>query len=130
MFIQTEETPNPASLKFIPGVDVMTNGTAEFRSAAAAGNSPLAQNIFAVDGVAAQADVELGPVAVGEAISETERPDRAGIVFYGIADAAGLGLGIGGEVASGGGAEIEAVCRGFGGQRQTEGEGEAGRNDR
>ena len=53
MFIQTEETPNPASLKFIPGVDVMTNGTAEFRSPSAAGNSPLAQNIFAVDGVAA-----------------------------------------------------------------------------
>ena len=36
MFIQTEATPNPETLKFIPGVDVMGAGTANFTSAAAA----------------------------------------------------------------------------------------------
>ena len=52
MFIQTEETPNPATLKFIPGRVVMGEGTAEFRDSDAAGRSPLAQALFGVDGVA------------------------------------------------------------------------------
>ena len=51
MFIQTETTPNPATLKFLPGEDVLEVGTADFASAEAAGQSPLAQRIFAVDGV-------------------------------------------------------------------------------
>ena len=52
MFIQTEETPNPATLKFLPGRDVMGTGTAEFRSEEeAAGKSPLAERLFDVDGV-------------------------------------------------------------------------------
>lgn len=51
MFIQTEETPNPATLKFIPGNDVMAEGTAEFSSVEAAKNAPLARRLFAVDGV-------------------------------------------------------------------------------
>ena len=42
MFIQTEATPNPATLKFLPGKVVMENGTAEFRSAEEADASPLA----------------------------------------------------------------------------------------
>ena len=51
MFIQTETTPNPATLKFLPGQTVLGDGTADFTSAEAAGNSPLAQRIFAVEGV-------------------------------------------------------------------------------
>ncbi len=51
MFIQTEETPNPATLKFLPGRQVMATGTAEFKSEDDAARSPLAQALFQVDGV-------------------------------------------------------------------------------
>ena len=51
MFIQTETTPNPATLKFLPGRDVLPGGTMEMRSAADAGASPLAQKLFSVEGV-------------------------------------------------------------------------------
>ena len=46
MFIETETTPNPASLKFLPGRTVMQTGTREFASPEAAEASPLAQAIF------------------------------------------------------------------------------------
>jgi Fe-S cluster biogenesis protein NfuA len=46
MFIETETTPNPASLKFLPGRPVMGQGTREFASPEAAEASPLAQAIF------------------------------------------------------------------------------------
>ena len=51
MFIQTEQTPNPATLKFLPGQDVMADGVADFTDIAASEGSPLAQRLFAVDGV-------------------------------------------------------------------------------
>lgn len=51
MFIQTEPTPNPATLKFLPGRTVMDAGTADFTDPAGAGNSPLAEALFRVDGV-------------------------------------------------------------------------------
>lgn len=51
MFIQTEQTPNPASLKFIPGKPVTGSGTADYTSADAAADSPLAQRLFAIDGI-------------------------------------------------------------------------------
>ena len=51
MFIQTQDTPNPATLKFIPGVPVMNNGTADYPAADSASNSPLARRLFQVDGV-------------------------------------------------------------------------------
>lgn len=52
MFIQTESTPNPATLKFLPGVVVMGEGTADFRDAdSAAAASPLAARLFEVPGV-------------------------------------------------------------------------------
>ena len=51
MFIQTQDTPNPATLKFIPGVPVMTQGTADFAGSDAAKQSPLARRIFQIDGV-------------------------------------------------------------------------------
>jgi len=46
MFIETETTPNPASLKFLPGRTVMPSGTREFASPEAAAASPLAQALF------------------------------------------------------------------------------------
>jgi len=51
MFIQTEQTPNPATLKFLPGRVVMAQGTADFADAEAAARSPLAERLFRVDGV-------------------------------------------------------------------------------
>jgi Fe-S cluster biogenesis protein NfuA len=52
MFIQTEQTPNPATLKFLPGCVVVPTGTANFADAAAAHRSPLAERLFALPGVA------------------------------------------------------------------------------
>jgi len=51
MFIQTESTPNPATLKFLPGQTVLDLGTADFPSAEAADKSPLAKRIFATGSV-------------------------------------------------------------------------------
>lgn len=52
MFIQTEPTPNPASMKFLPGRAVMEEGVADFPSADQAEEaSPLARRLFSVDGV-------------------------------------------------------------------------------
>ncbi len=51
MFIETEQTPNPATLKFLPGRSVMGAGTADFTSAAAAERSPLAQRLFQIEGI-------------------------------------------------------------------------------
>lgn len=51
MFIQTEETPNPATMKFLPGRDVMGSGTLEVTDARAASNSPLAAALFDIEGV-------------------------------------------------------------------------------
>ncbi len=51
MFIQTESTPNPATLKFLPGQTVLDLGTADFPSVEAADKSPLAKRIFATGGV-------------------------------------------------------------------------------
>ena len=46
MFIQTEQTPNPATLKFLPGRTVMESGTANFPERGAAARSPLAERLF------------------------------------------------------------------------------------
>jgi len=51
MFIETEQTPNPATLKFLPGRSVMELGTADFDSPAEAVRSPLAERLFQVEGV-------------------------------------------------------------------------------
>src|ERR1700735_3487200 len=52
MFIETEATPNPATLKFLPGREVMGLSTADFASAVTAVRSPLATGLFALPGVA------------------------------------------------------------------------------
>lgn len=51
MFIQTEDTPNPATLKFIPGVDVLPGNSAEFNAFDDAKASPLASRLLRIDGV-------------------------------------------------------------------------------
>lgn len=51
MFIQTETTPNPATLKFLPGKVVLQSGTAEFRDGDEAASSPLAVSLFEIPGV-------------------------------------------------------------------------------
>jgi Fe-S cluster biogenesis protein NfuA len=51
MFIQTEPTPNPATLKFIPGKSVLGDGTADYRDKDEAESSPLALRLFEIDGV-------------------------------------------------------------------------------
>ena len=51
MNIQTESTPNPSSLKFLPDQVVMEKGTADFRNVEEAKSSPLALNLFKIEGV-------------------------------------------------------------------------------
>jgi Fe-S cluster biogenesis protein NfuA len=70
MFIQTESTPNPATLKFLPGQDVLGRGTADLATREAAEGSPLGRRVWAVDGVAG---VFLG----ADFITVTKAPDAA-----------------------------------------------------
>lgn len=51
MFIQTEETPNPETLKFLPGQAIMKQGNAEFKSQEDAVDAPLAMRLFQMQGV-------------------------------------------------------------------------------
>jgi len=51
MFIQTEATPNPATLKFLPGRPVLDNGTLDMRGRGEAANSPLAERLFDISGI-------------------------------------------------------------------------------
>ena len=51
MFIQTEATPNPATLKFLPGRTVLETGTLEMRDRTEAAQSPLAERLFDINGV-------------------------------------------------------------------------------
>ena len=69
MFIQTEATPNPATLKFLPGREVMAKGTANFTAATEAHASPLARRLFSIEGVTG---VFLG----GDFVSVTKADDR------------------------------------------------------
>ncbi|GLI20788.1 MULTISPECIES: NifU family protein [Xanthobacter] len=71
MFIQTETTPNPATLKFLPGRSVLGEGTLDLRSAEDADLSPLAQRLFDVRGVSA---VMLGSDFVTVTKADSEWP--------------------------------------------------------
>lgn len=51
MFIQSEATPNPATLKFIPGQTVLVEGTRDYTNRESAAQSPLAERLFDIDGV-------------------------------------------------------------------------------
>ena len=70
MFIQTEQTPNPATLKFLPGRTVMESGTANFPERNAAARSPLAERLFQLP--------EVGGVFLGSdfiTVTKTEDSD-------------------------------------------------------
>lgn len=69
MFIQTEGTPNPESLKFLPGTTVTTGGSVDMPDCESARKSPLAERLFQVDGVTG---VFLG----GDFITVTKRSDK------------------------------------------------------
>ena len=69
MFIQTEETPNPSTLKFLPGREVLPNGSMDFRSEEDAKKSPLAAALFNVDGV-------VGVFLSDDFITITKRDDK------------------------------------------------------
>jgi len=69
MFIQTEGTPNPATLKFLPGRTVVTGGPVDMPNLEAARRSPLAERLFQVEGVTG---VFLG----GDFITVTKRADK------------------------------------------------------
>ena len=51
MFIQVQDTPNPNSLKFIPGAKVLESGTLDYPNPMSARGSPLARQLFRIDGV-------------------------------------------------------------------------------
>ncbi|MBM3491705.1 MAG: NifU family protein [Alphaproteobacteria bacterium] len=53
MFIQTEATPNPQTMKFLPGVVVLARGSADYPDSSGPVDSPLARRLFAIDGVGA-----------------------------------------------------------------------------
>ena len=69
MFIQTEATPNPATLKFLPGRTVMSEGTLEIRDRKAAVCSPLATILFSIDNISA---VFFGPDFISVSKSDGE----------------------------------------------------------
>jgi Fe-S cluster biogenesis protein NfuA len=69
MFIQTEGTPNPATLKFLPGRDVLATGSVDMPDAESARRSPLAERLFQVEGVTG---VFLG----ADFITVTKRADK------------------------------------------------------
>ena len=73
MFIQTEQTPNPQTLKFLPGKVVMDEGTAFYQNINEAGDSPFARRLFAVDGVQG---VFFGSSSNAVVVIEANRNDR------------------------------------------------------
>ena len=82
MFIQTESTPNPATLKFLPGRTVMGEGSADFPTAETAARSPLAEALFEIDGVAG---VYFGPDFITITKSDIEwqhiKPQILGVIM-------------------------------------------------
>lgn len=74
MFIQTEETPNPSTLKFIPGTEVLGSGTAQFNNAEEAKASPLAETLFKINQVKA---IFLGSDFIS--VTKDEATDWSGI---------------------------------------------------
>ena len=80
MFIQTEATPNPATLKFIPGKPVLPGSTREYRAADEADECALAQQLFTVAGVSG---VFLGQDFITVSKSEGEcNPEPASLAYH------------------------------------------------
>ena len=74
MFIQTEDTPNPETIKFIPGQPVMPKGIIEFDAVEKAMKSPLAKQIFAVKGVSSV-------FLAGDFVSVTKEEDASWMIL-------------------------------------------------
>uniref|UniRef100_A0A6M2CWC6 NFU1 iron-sulfur cluster scaffold homolog, mitochondrial n=1 Tax=Rhipicephalus microplus TaxID=6941 RepID=A0A6M2CWC6_RHIMP len=91
MFIQTQDTPNPNCLKFLPNVKVLEQGTRDFPNIVSAKDSPLARHLLRVEGVKA---VFLGPdfITVTKADDETEWKVIKPHVFAAIMDFFATGL--------------------------------------
>ncbi|XP_057377212.1 NFU1 iron-sulfur cluster scaffold homolog, mitochondrial-like isoform X2 [Daphnia carinata] len=85
MFIQTQDTPNPNSLKFIPGVQVLESGTMDFPTLTSAQCSPLAKLLFRIEGVKS---VFLGPdfITITKVDEETDWQTIKAEVFATIMD--------------------------------------------
>jgi Fe-S cluster biogenesis protein NfuA len=87
MFIQTEQTPNPATLKFLPGCPVMTSGTANFTSEEAARISPLATSAAAAT---SEEDEDEVVAQIKELLETRVRPavaqDGGDIIFHDFED--------------------------------------------
>jgi Fe-S cluster biogenesis protein NfuA len=109
MFIQTEPTPNPATLKFLPGRPVLASGTLDMRDKEAAAQSPLAERLFDVSGVAG---VFYGSdfIAVTKSAGEWQqlKPAILGAIMEHYLSGAPLVRDAGGAVASDGGEFFEA----------------------
>lgn len=106
MFIQTETTPNPSTLKFLPGRPVLEHGALEFRSPEAAATSPLARALLSIDGVEA---VMFGPDFVSITKADAEwahlKPAVLGTIMEHFTSGAPLVLG-GADAGSAGAAEF------------------------
>lgn len=83
MFIQTEATPNPSTLKFIPGRSVLHSGTVDFRDREeAAGQSPLADRLFEIHGVTGVFfGTDFISVSKGEAEWQHLKPAILGVIM-------------------------------------------------
>jgi len=113
MFIQTELTPNPATLKFLPGRSVIESGTANFTDAAAAARSPLAERLFVLEGVTG---VFLGSDFITVTKDEDSdwyqlKPAILGIIMEHLTSGHAVLLDGGGEVAAGGEQDDEIVVQ-------------------
>jgi len=83
MFIETERTPNPATLKFLPGRPIMASGTADFRDPESAQDSPLAAALFAlgdIEGVFFGSDFVSVTKAEGSADWANLKPQVLGVL--------------------------------------------------
>jgi len=91
MFIQTQDTPNPNSLKFLPGMEVLESSTMDFPSVSEASCSPLAKLLFRIEGVKS---VFLGPdfITITKVDNEAEWKSIKPEVFATIMDFFSSGL--------------------------------------
>ncbi|KAF8787337.1 NFU1 iron-sulfur cluster scaffold like protein [Argiope bruennichi] len=91
LFIQTQETPNPNSLKFIPGIPVLESGTFEAPNVKEASKSPLARQLFQIEGVSS---VFFGPdfITVSKANDEIEWKVLKPQIFAAVMDFFATGL--------------------------------------
>ena len=113
MFIQTETTPNPRALKFLPGRDVSPDQTLEFRTIDEASASPLAEALFELENVAG---VMLGAdhIAVtrgpdGPDWSEMKAPILAAIMDHFVSGRPVLNAGVSGEAPGDGTEDTEII---------------------